>query len=74
MFQWIEENFQFNEYFIKSYNKESLMKDIFSKLIFNIPKKLNNFHKDLPFLLGRSEYAKRFFYMIDLNMLFIWEI
>ena len=34
-FEWIKNNSQFNEDFIKSYNKES---DIFSKLILSILK------------------------------------
>ena len=41
-FEWIEDTSQFNEYFIKNYNKESDER-YFSKLMFNIPKNYMNF-------------------------------
>ena len=41
-FECIEDTFQFNEGFIKSFNKK-MMKDIFSKLIFIILKNYMNF-------------------------------
>ena len=41
-FECIEDPFQFNEDFIKSFNKK-MMKDIFSKLIFIILKNYMNF-------------------------------
>ena len=36
-FEWIEENFQYNEHFIKNYNDmmKKLVKDIFLKSMFN---------------------------------------
>ena len=35
-FEWIKDTSQFNEDFIKSYNGEKMMKDIFLKFMFNI--------------------------------------
>ena len=43
-FEWIKDTVQFNEDFIKSYNEE-VMKGIFSKLMFNVPKNYINFIK-----------------------------
>ena len=40
-FEWIKDTSQFNEDFIKKYNE--VMKDIFSKLMFNILKNYINF-------------------------------
>ena len=46
--EWIEDTSQFNEDIIKTIIKK-VMKDNFSTLIFNILKKLNELHNDLPF-------------------------
>ena len=45
-FRWIEGTSQFNEDFIKSYNKES-DKGIFLKVDVQHPEKLHDFHNDL---------------------------
>ena len=42
-FEWIEDIFEFNEYFIKNYIMKKVMKDIFLKLMFNILKNYMNF-------------------------------
>ena len=51
-FEWIEDTFQFNKDFIKSYNEES---DIghFLKVGIQYPEKLHELHNDLPFLPER---------------------
>ena len=57
MFEWIKETSQFNEDFIKSYNEES-DEGYFFEVDIQYPKKLHNFHKDLPFLLERMKIEK----------------
>ena len=57
MVEWIEDTSQFNKNFIKS-NKKKVMKDIFSKLTFNMSKNKHDFHDDLPFLPERMKTEK----------------
>ena len=57
MVEWIEDTSQFNKNFIKS-NKKKVMKDIFSKLTFNMLKNKHDFHDDLPFLPERMKTEK----------------
>ena len=48
--EWIEETSQFNEVFIKKYNKES-DEEYFLEVDVQYPEKLYKLHNDLPFLL-----------------------
>ena len=49
--------FQFTEDFIKNY-EERMVKDIFSKLIFSVLKKLRELYNVLPFLSKRINIEK----------------
>ena len=79
-FEWIENTSQYNEDFIKGYWRKKdfmkkAMKDIFSKLMFNILKNYVNFILCLPSLSERVELKKSksllLIYMIRLNMMFM---
>ena len=48
-FEYIEDTSQFNEDFIKSYNKESDER-YFLEVVAQCPEKLHGFHNDLPLL------------------------
>ena len=50
-FEWIEDTFQYNADFIKSYNKES-DEGYFLGVDVQYPEKLHEIHNDLPFLPG----------------------
>ena len=71
-FEWIEDNFQFNEDFIKNYNEES-DEGYFLEVDVQYPEKLHELHDDLPFLPERIKIEKskslQIIYMINLNML-----
>ena len=56
-FKWVEKLSRFNEIFIKNYNQNS---DIgyFLEVDIDYPKKIFNFHKDLPFLRERKKVNK----------------
>ena len=56
-FEWIEDNSQFNEDFIKSYNEES-DEGYFLEADIPYPEKLHEFQNDLPFLLERIKTEK----------------
>ena len=56
-FEWIEDTSQFNEDFIKNYNKES-NEGYFLDIDVQYPEKLNKRHNDLPFLLERMKLEK----------------
>ena len=56
-FEWIEYAFQFNENVIKNYNKES-DEGYFLEVDIQYPKKLHEFHNDLPFLPERIKLEK----------------
>ena len=56
-FKWVEDLSQFNEDFIKSYNKNS-DKGYFLEEDIDYPKRLFNLHKDLPFLPERKKIEK----------------
>ena len=56
-FEWIEDTYQFNEDFIKSYKEES-DEGHFLKGDVQYPEKLNEPHKGLPFLHERMEIEK----------------
>ena len=56
-FEWIEDTSQFNENFIKNYNKESDER-YFLEVDVQHPEKLHNLHSDLPFLPERMEIEK----------------
>ena len=53
-FRWIKDTLQFNEYFIKSYNKES-DEGYFLEVDVQYLEKLHELHKDLPFLPEKNE-------------------
>ena len=53
-FEWIENNYQFNEDFIKKYNEES-NEGYFLEVDVEYPEKLHELHNDLPFLPGRMK-------------------
>ena len=59
-FEWIENNSQFNEHFIKKTITKKVMKDTFLKLIVNTLKYLYEhcIHNDLPFLSERRKIEK----------------
>ena len=46
-FKWVEETFEFNEYFIKGYNEESDER-YFLEVDVQYSEKLHDLHKDLP--------------------------
>ena len=48
-FDWIKDIFQFNEDFIKNYNKET-DEEYFFEVDVQYPDKLQELHNDLPFL------------------------
>ena len=54
---WVEETSQFNEDFIKSYNKESV-KECFFEVVVQYDEQVHNFHNDLPFLPGRMKIER----------------
>ena len=56
-FKWVKETSQFNEDFIKIYNKNS---DIgyFIEADDQYPEKLHELHNELPFLPGRTQIGK----------------
>ena len=56
-FEWIEETFQFNEDFIKNYNKEE-DEVYFLEVNIQYPEKLQEPHNDLPFLPERMQLKK----------------
>ena len=56
-FEWINDTSQFNEHFIKSYNKES-NKGYFLEVDIQYPEKLHEIHNNLPFLLARMKIKK----------------
>ena len=56
-FEWIEETFQFNEDFIKNYNKEE-DEVYFVEVDIQYPEKLQEPHNDLPFLPERMQLKK----------------
>ena len=56
-FDWIEDTSQFNEVFIKNYNKES-GEGYFVKFDVQYPEKLLEVHIDLPFLPERMKIEK----------------
>ena len=56
-FKWIEDTSQFDEDFIKSYNKES-DKGYFLEVDVQYPEKLHKLHNDLAFLSERMEIEK----------------
>ena len=56
-FEWIEDTSQFNEDFIKTYNKES-NEGYFLDVDVQYPEKLNKRHNDLPFLPERMKLEK----------------
>ena len=56
-FEWIKDTSQFNEDFIKNYNKES-DEGYFFEVDFQYLKKLHELHNDLPFLPERMKIEK----------------
>ena len=56
-FEWIEDTFQFNEDFIKSYNEDS-DGGYFLKVYVQYPKNLHEFHNDLRFLPERMKFKQ----------------
>ena len=56
-FEWIEDNSQFNEDFIKNYDEES-DKIYFLEVDVQYTKKLHELHNDLPFLPERMKIEK----------------
>ena len=56
-FEWIKDNFQFHEHFIKNYNQES-DEGSFLKVDAQYPEKLHELHNDLPFLPEKMTIEK----------------
>ena len=56
-FEWIEDNSQFDEDFIKNYNEES-DEGYFLEVDIQYPEKLRELHNDLPFLPERMKIEK----------------
>ena len=56
-FEWIEDNSQFDEDFIKNYNEES-DEGYFLEVDVQYPEKLRELHNDLPFLPERMKIEK----------------
>ena len=56
-FEWIEDTSQFNEDFIRSYNKE-IDEGYFLEVDVQYPGNLHEFHNDLPFLPERIRIEK----------------
>ena len=56
-FKWIKDTFQFNEDFIKRFNKES-DEGYFLEVDVHFPEKLDKLHYDLPFLPERMQIKK----------------
>ena len=56
-FEWIEDTFQFNEDFTKSYNEES-DKGYFLEFDVQYPEKLQECQNDLPFLPEKMKFEK----------------
>ena len=56
-FKWVKNLLQFNESFIKGYNKNS-DREYFLEVDIEYPKKLFNLHKDLSFLPERKKIEK----------------
>ena len=52
--EWIQETSQFNKDFIKNYNEKS-DEGYFLEIDVKYPKKLNELHNELPFLLERKK-------------------
>ena len=57
-FKWVEKLSTFNEIFIRNYDDENNNTGYFLEVDIDYPKKLFNFHKDLPFLLERKKVNK----------------
>ena len=55
--EWVEDNSQFNEDFIKNYDEES-DEEYFVEVDFQYPEKLHELHNDLPFLPERMKIEK----------------
>ena len=56
-FEWIKDNFQFHEHFIKTYNQES-DEGYFLEVDVQYPEKLHEFHNDFPFLPEKMTIEK----------------
>ena len=56
-FEWIEETFQLNEDFIKTYDEEN-DEGYFLEVDFQYPEKLHQLHNDLPFLQESMKIQK----------------
>ena len=56
-FEWVEDNSQFNEDFLKNYNKQS-DEGYFLEVDVQYPEKLHELHNDLPFLPERMKIEK----------------
>ena len=71
-FEWIEDTSQFKEGFIENYNEKS-KEGYFLEVDVQHPKKLHEFHNDLPFLPKRIKIEKIGklvnIYMVKLNIL-----
>ena len=57
MFKWVENPSQFNEGFIKSYNKDS-DEEYFLEVDVKYPENVHNVQSDLPFLRERMKIEK----------------
>ena len=57
-FKWVEKLSRFNEIFLRNYDDENNNTGYFLEVDINYPKKLFNFHKNLPFLLERKKVNK----------------
>ena len=72
-FNWVEDISEFDESFMKNYNKES-DEGYFLDVDIQSPEDLHNLHNDLPFQTDRIQIEKveslHLIYMVKLNMLF----
>ena len=65
-FKWVEEIFQFNEDFIKTYNGDSNLV-CFGEVDAQCPKELHELHNDSPFLPERVKIEKVENYIANLH-------
>ena len=56
-FKWIEDTCQFNENFIKNYNKKS-EEGYFLEVDIQYPEELHELHNDFPYILERMKIEK----------------
>ena len=68
-FEWIEDNSQFNEDFIKSYNKES-DEEFFPEIVVQYPQKVHKYHFHVKERKLKEVENLLLIYMMKLNISF----